>query len=94
MNLNYILVFQLLLKDLLSCCGESEPGEIRDGLEVCLNVPKKANDALHLSMLDGCDLSHEQLGEVILQESFQVNPRILKKGFLNDVSNDTSKRLA
>ena len=59
------------------------PGEIRDGLEVCLNVPKKANDALHLSMLDGCDLSHEQLGEVILQESFQVNP---KKRLLNDVS--------
>ena len=62
----------MLLKDLLSCCGESEPGEIRDGLEVCLNVPKKANDALHLNMLDGCDLTHEQLGEVVLQESFQV----------------------
>ena len=39
---------------------------------MCLNVPKKANDALHLSMLEGCDLSHEALGEVVLQDSFQV----------------------
>ena len=37
-----------------------------------MNVPKKANDALHLSLLEGCDLSHEALGEVVLQESFQV----------------------
>ena len=34
--------------------------------------PRKANDALHLSLLEGCDLSHEALGEVVLQESFQV----------------------
>ena len=47
-------------------------GEIKEGLEVCLNVPKKANDALHLSMLEGCDLSHNTLGEVVLQDSFQV----------------------
>ena len=47
-------------------------GEIKEGLEVCLNVPKKANDALHLSMLEGCDLSHNTLGDVVLQDSFQV----------------------
>ena len=29
----------------------------QDGLEVMLNVPKKANDALHLSMLEGYDVS-------------------------------------
>ena len=56
---------------MLSCSSESG-GEIKEGLEVCLNVPKKANDALHLSMLEGCDLSHEALGEVVLQDSFQV----------------------
>ena len=66
-----ITKYQLLLKDLLSCSSESG-GEIKEGLEVCLNVPKKANDALHLSLLEGCDLSHEALGEVVLQESFQV----------------------
>ena len=37
-----------------------------------LNVPKKANDAMHVSLLDGCDISLDQLGEVILQDSFQV----------------------
>jgi len=47
-------------------------GELKEGLEVCLNVPKKANDALHLSMLDGCDLSNDTLGEVVLQDSFQI----------------------
>ncbi len=70
-----ITKYQLLLKDLLSCCGEksAEPFEIKEGLEVCLNVPKKANDALHLSMLEGCDLTNDKLGEVVLQESFQVS---------------------
>jgi len=66
-----ITKYQLLLKDLLSCCDQ-HLGEIKEGLEVCLNVPKKANDALHLSMLEGCDVSHETLGEVVLQDSFQV----------------------
>jgi triple functional domain protein len=66
-----ITKYQLLLKDLLSCCDQLV-GEIREGLEVCLNVPKKANDALHLSMLEGCDVSHDTLGEVVLQDSFQV----------------------
>ena len=67
-----ITKYQLLLKDLLSCCGSEDMGEIKEGLEVCLNVPKKANDALHLNMLEGCDVSRETLGEVILQDSFQV----------------------
>jgi len=30
-----------LLKDLLSCCDDDEFGEIRDGLDVCLSVPRK-----------------------------------------------------
>ncbi len=68
-----ITKYQLLLKDLLSCCEPTEgQGEIREGLDVCLSVPKKANDALHLSMLEGCDLSLDDLGEVVLQDSFQV----------------------
>ncbi|XP_076313108.1 LOW QUALITY PROTEIN: triple functional domain protein-like [Tachypleus tridentatus] len=66
-----ITKYQLLLKDLLSCCEEGQ-GEIKDGLDVMLNVPKKANDAMHLSMLEGCDVSLDQLGEVVLQDTFQV----------------------
>lgn len=54
----------------------------QDGLEVMLNVPKKANDALHLSLLEGCDRSPDELGEVVLQDSFQVwDPKqIIRKG--------------
>ena len=37
-----------------------------------LNVPKKANDALHLSLLEGCDISSDKFGEVILQDTFQL----------------------
>ncbi|XP_059088154.1 triple functional domain protein-like isoform X1 [Tigriopus californicus] len=75
-----ITKYQLLLKDLLSCCNEAN-GEINEGLEVCLNVPKKANDALHLSLLDGCDVSLQTLGEVVLQECFQVldSKQIIRK---------------
>lgn len=39
-------------QELLSCCEEGK-GEIKDGLEVMLGVPKRANDAMHLSMLEG-----------------------------------------
>lgn len=40
-----------------------------------MSVPRKANDAMHLSMLDGLEaggLTFKQLGEVILQDAFQV----------------------
>ncbi|XP_076272417.1 trio Rho guanine nucleotide exchange factor isoform X4 [Rhynchophorus ferrugineus] len=76
-----ITKYQLLLKDLQSCCNEGQ-GEIKDGLEVMLNVPKKANDAMHLSLLEGCDVSSDKLGEVILQDAFQVwDPKqLIRKG--------------
>lgn len=67
-----ITKYQLLLKDLLQSCDENGQNEIKDGLEVMMSVPKKANDAMHLSMLIGCDIPIPTLGEVILQDSFQV----------------------
>ncbi|KAH8365464.1 hypothetical protein KR093_001054 [Drosophila rubida] len=76
-----ITKYQLLLKDLLSCC-EGSHGEIKEGLEVMLNVPKKANDAMHLSLLENCDVSVDKLGEVVLQEAFQAwdTKQIIRKG--------------
>ncbi|TKS88950.1 Triple functional domain protein [Collichthys lucidus] len=76
-----ITKYQLLLKELLTCCEEGK-GEIKDGLEVMLSVPKKANDAMHLSMLEGFDENIETQGELILQESFQVwDPKtLIRKG--------------
>lgn len=41
-----------VFQELLTCCEEGK-GEIKDGLEVMLSVPKRANDAMHLSMLEG-----------------------------------------
>jgi len=47
-----MLMSAYLLQELLTCCEEGK-GEIKDGLEVMLSVPKRANDAMHLSMLEG-----------------------------------------
>lgn len=66
-----ITKYQLLLKDLQSCCDEGQ-GEIKDGLDVMLNVPKKANDALHLSLLEQCEISTARLGDVVLQVGFYL----------------------
>lgn len=54
----------------------------QDGLEVMLNVPKKANDAMHLSLVEGCDVSSDKLGEVVLQDAFSVwDPKqLIRKG--------------
>lgn len=47
-----------------------------------LNVPKKANDAMHLSLLEQCDISIDNLGEVVLQDAFLAwdNKQIIRKG--------------
>ena len=70
-----ITKYQLLLKDLLTCCEETSEtrSETRDALDVMMSVPKKANDAIHLSLLEGLDvdgLSKEALGDVLLQDRF------------------------
>lgn len=46
--LNVFVSFQ----ELLACCEEGK-GEIKEGLDVMLSVPKRANDAMHVSMLEG-----------------------------------------
>lgn len=56
-----ITKYQLLLKDLMSTFKNDQDSEIKDGLEVMLSVPKKANDALHLSMLDGVEVIYRVL---------------------------------
>nr|XP_027201672.1 kalirin-like [Dermatophagoides pteronyssinus] len=77
-----ITKYQLLLKDLLSCTDLDQEGELKDGLDVMLNVPKKANDAMHFSMLEGYDITPDQLGEVILQDLMTVfdSKSLFKKG--------------
>ena len=44
--------FSPTTQDLCACCDQSEDqGEIKEALDVMLNVPKKANDSIHLSLL-------------------------------------------
>jgi hypothetical protein len=79
-----ITKYQLLLKDLLTCC-EDNRAETKEALDVMLSVPKKANDAIHLSLLEGLEeegLSKEALGDVLLQDKFQVwdSKQLIKKG--------------
>lgn len=54
----------------------------QDGLEVMMNVPKRANDAMHLSLLEGLEEKPEALGDVFLQDQFTVwDPKqLIKKG--------------
>ncbi|XP_043930856.1 kalirin isoform X2 [Protopterus annectens] len=94
-----ITKYQLLLKELLTCCEEGK-GEIRDGLDVMLSVPKRANDAMHVSMLEGFDENLDVQGELILQDAFQVwDPKsLIRKGrdrhlFLFEISLVFSKEI-
>ncbi|CAD7670720.1 unnamed protein product [Nyctereutes procyonoides] len=94
-----ITKYQLLLKELLTCCEEGK-GELKDGLEVMLSVPKKANDAMHVSMLEGFDENLDVQGELILQDAFQVwDPKsLIRKGrerhlFLFEISLVFSKEI-
>ena len=47
-----------------------------------LNVPKKANDALHLSLLENCDIAVDKLGDLIFQDSFHIweSKQLIRKG--------------
>ncbi|XP_078799440.1 kalirin isoform X3 [Oryzias latipes] len=76
-----ITKYQLLLKELLACCEEGK-GEIKEGLDVMLSVPKRANDAMHVSMLEGLEDGVEVQGELLLQDSFLVwEPKsLIRKG--------------
>ncbi|XP_057708769.1 triple functional domain protein-like [Corythoichthys intestinalis] len=66
-----ITKYPLLLKDLMDCCEEGK-AELKMALDVTLSIPKRANDAMHLSVLEGFDDSIESQGELLLQESFKV----------------------
>lgn len=60
------------MQELLSCCEEGK-GEIKDGLEVMLSVPKRANDAMHLAMLEGKTVSTLLINSCSASGSLTVN---------------------
>lgn len=64
-------------------CTSYLPFRSQDGLEVMLSVPRKANDALHLSLLEApADVNIDAMGEVVLQDALQVwDPKqLIRKG--------------
>ncbi|VDK32208.1 unnamed protein product [Taenia asiatica] len=69
-----ITKYQLLLREIRECCDKSSAGELSEGLDVMMAVPKKANEAIHLRMLQGLpeDLPISCLGDVVLQDQFTV----------------------
>ena len=56
--------------------SDADQGEIKEGLEVCLSVPKKANDALHLSMLEGCDVPIGKKIRIMPEKCTRTSPRL------------------
>ncbi|XP_028393138.1 triple functional domain protein-like isoform X5 [Dendronephthya gigantea] len=64
-----ITKYQLLLKDLLTCCEGSETS-LEAGLEVMLSVPRQANDEMSISLIRGFDEHMHCLGRILLQDVF------------------------
>ena len=54
-----ITKYQLLLRELRDCCDKSSAGELSEGLDVMMAVPKKANEAIHLRMLQVIPTNYE-----------------------------------
>ncbi|XP_057680928.1 triple functional domain protein-like [Corythoichthys intestinalis] len=63
--------YPLLIKNLLDCF-EDEKGLLKEALEVTLGILKRANDAIHFSVLEGFDESGESQGELLRQEAFKM----------------------
>lgn len=61
-----------VFQELLACCEEGK-GEIKEGLDVMLSVPKRANDAMHVSMLEGNAAGHSNTTEHLKAEFTQTD---------------------
>jgi triple functional domain protein len=55
-----ITKYELLLQRLMSCCEESK-GEVKEGYDLMCSVPKKANDAMHLSYLEELEVNVDEM---------------------------------
>ncbi|XP_057707259.1 triple functional domain protein-like [Corythoichthys intestinalis] len=63
--------YPLLLKNLLES-GEDRKGVLKEALELTISIPKRANDAIHFSMLEGFNESVESRRELLVQDSFKM----------------------
>ncbi|KAI8485784.1 hypothetical protein Bbelb_364940 [Branchiostoma belcheri] len=69
-----ITKYQLLLKELVKYTTRAklDSTDLEHALGVMMDVPKRANDLLHISMIDGFYGNHQNIGKLLRQDSFMV----------------------
>ncbi|XP_078621722.1 obscurin-like [Branchiostoma floridae x Branchiostoma japonicum] len=69
-----ITKYQLLLKELVKYTTRAklDSTDLEHALGVMVDVPKRANDLLHISMIDGFYGNQENVGKLLRQDSFMV----------------------
>ncbi|CEF64494.1 Kalirin [Strongyloides ratti] len=72
--------YRLMLEQLLRN-AKSNIDEIKEAYDVVVDVPRKANDMIHLKRLEGYDEDDVTMGEFVMQETFLVsdNKHLFKK---------------
>uniref|UniRef100_A0A0N4ZX98 CRAL-TRIO domain-containing protein n=1 Tax=Parastrongyloides trichosuri TaxID=131310 RepID=A0A0N4ZX98_PARTI len=72
--------YRLMLEQLLKN-AKSNIDEIKEAYDVVVDVPRRANDMIHLKRLEGYDEDDVTMGEFVMQENFVVsdNKHLFKK---------------
>ncbi|KAJ0049867.1 hypothetical protein NL108_005141, partial [Boleophthalmus pectinirostris] len=66
--------YQLLLKELLKCCGTDSEGtsDLQEALNAMLDLVKSVNDSMHQTAITGYEGDLCELGKMLMQGSFSV----------------------
>ncbi|XP_078522113.1 putative guanine nucleotide exchange factor MCF2L2 isoform X2 [Lissotriton helveticus] len=68
-----ITKYQLLLKEMLKCCKNSEgTAELEEALATVLDIIKSVNDSMHQIAITGYEGDLNELGKLLMQGSFNV----------------------
>ncbi|KAM8954399.1 putative guanine nucleotide exchange factor MCF2L2 isoform 3-T3 [Pelodytes ibericus] len=68
-----ITKYQLLLKEMLKCCKNSEgTAELEEALATVLDIIKSVNDSMHQIAITGYEGDLRDLGKLLMQGSFNV----------------------
>ncbi|XP_069069210.1 probable guanine nucleotide exchange factor MCF2L2 isoform X1 [Pleurodeles waltl] len=68
-----ITKYQLLLKEMLKCCKNSEgTAELEEALATVLDIIKSVNDSMHQIAITGYEGDLHELGKLLMQGSFNV----------------------
>eukprot|EP00118_Oscarella_pearsei_P013783 m.113889 g.113889 ORF g.113889 m.113889 type:complete len:2831 (+) comp37468_c0_seq2:47-8539(+) len=72
-----IMKYQLLFKDLQKYsrrlgCPEEDVDKVQCAWQIMIDVPKRANDIIHLGMIEGFEGNIHALGDLLLRDDFLV----------------------